>query len=95
MVIATHDMQLVCQFAERVIVLTGGEVIGDAAPDEVFMDEDAVARSGICPPEIFQMGRALDCRARLLQRSDEFLACFPRMGGRTGREGREGGRGAQ
>ena len=75
-IIATHDMQLVCQFAERVIVLTGGEVIGDAAPDEVFMDEDAVARSGICPPEIFQMGRALDCRAACYT-LDEFLACFP------------------
>ena len=75
-VIATHDMQLVCQFAERVIVLTGGEVIGDAAPDEVFMDEDVVARSGIRPPEIFQMGRALDCRAACYT-LDEFLACFP------------------
>ena len=75
-VIATHDMQLVCQFAERVIVLTGGEVIGDATPDEVFMDEDVVARSGIRPPEIFQMGRALDCRAACYT-LDEFLACFP------------------
>ena len=75
-VIATHDMQLVCQFAERVIVLTDGEVIGDAAPDGVFMNEDVVARSGIRPPEIFQMGRALDCRAACYT-LDEFLACFP------------------
>lgn len=75
-VIATHDMQLVCQFAERVIVLTDGEVIGDAAPDEVFMDEGVVARSGIRPPEIFQMGRALDCRAACYT-LEEFLACFP------------------
>ena len=75
-IIATHDMQLVCQFAERVIVLTGGEVIGDAAPDEVFMDEDVVERSGIRPPEIFQMGRSLDCRAACYT-LDEFLACFP------------------
>ena len=75
-VIATHDMQLVCQFADRVIVLTDGEVIGDAAPDEVFMNEDVVARSGIRPPEIFQMGRALDCRAACYT-LDEFLGCFP------------------
>ena len=75
-VIATHDMQLVCQFADRVIVLTDGEVIGDAAPDEVFMNEDVVARSGIRPPEIFQMGRALDCRAACYT-LDEFLSCFP------------------
>ena len=75
-VIATHDMQLVCQFADRVVVLTDGEVIGDAAPDEVFMDEDVVARSGIRPPEIFQMGRALDCRAACYT-LEEFLGCFP------------------
>ena len=75
-VIATHDMQLVCQFADRVIVLTDGEVIGDAAPDEVFMNEDVVVRSGIRPPEIFQMGRALDCRAACYT-LDEFLGCFP------------------
>ena len=75
-VIATHDMQLVCQFADRVIVLTDGEVIGDAAPDEVFTNEDVVMRSGIRPPEIFQMGRALDCRAACYT-LDEFLGCFP------------------
>ena len=76
LVIATHDMQLVCQFADRVVVLTDGEVIGDAAPDEVFMNEDVVVRSGIRPPEIFQMGRALDCRAACYT-LDEFLGCFP------------------
>ena len=75
-VIATHDMQLVCQFADRVIVLTDGEVIADATSDEVFMDEDVVSRSGIRPPEIFQMGRALDCRAACYT-LDEFLECFP------------------
>ena len=83
-VIATHDMQLVCQFAERVIVLTDGEVIGDAAPDEVFMDEDVVTRSGIRPPEIFQMGRALDCRAACYT-LDEFLSCFPAWAGQDRR----------
>ena len=55
---------------------TDGEVIGDAAPDEVFMNEDVVMRSGIRPPEIFQMGRALDCRAACYT-LDEFLSCFP------------------
>ena len=40
------------------------------------MDEDVVARSGIRPPEIFQMGRALDCRAACYT-LEEFLGCFP------------------
>ena len=75
-VIATHDMQLVCQFADRIIVLCDGEVIGDGTPDEIFMNADVVARSGVRPPEIFAMGQALDCTAACYT-LDEFLACFP------------------
>ena len=75
-VIATHDMQLVCQFADRIIVLCDGEVIGDGTPDEIFMDAAVVARSGIRPPEIFAMGQALDCSAACYT-LDDFLACFP------------------
>ena len=75
-VIATHDMQLVCQFADRIIVLCDGEVIGDGTPDEIFMDADIVARSGIRPPEIFAMGQALDCSAACYT-LDDFLSCFP------------------
>ena len=49
-VIATHDMQLVCQFADRVIVLNQGEVIGDGTPEEIFHNEAVVEASGICRP---------------------------------------------
>ena len=35
-VIATHDMQLVCQWAERIIVLRGGQVVADGTRDEIF-----------------------------------------------------------
>ena len=75
-VIATHDMQLVCQFADRIIVLCDGEVIGDGTPDEIFMNSDVVTRSGIRPPEIFAMGQALDCSAACYT-LDDFLSCFP------------------
>ena len=74
-VIATHDMQLVCQFADRVIVLNQGEVIGDGAPEEIFHNEAVVEASGICPPEIYAMGAALDARATCFDIED-FLMCF-------------------
>ena len=35
-VIATHDMQLVCQWAERIVVLCGGKVVADGPRDTVF-----------------------------------------------------------
>lgn len=74
-VIATHDMQLVCQFADRMIVLNQGEVIGDGAPEEIFADRAVVEASGICPPEIYAMGAALDSRAACFE-TEDFLMCF-------------------
>lgn len=61
--IATHDMQLVCEWAERIIVLTGGQVAADGTRDDIFMNQELCRRVGIRPPEIFTMGRMLDQEA--------------------------------
>ena len=71
-IIATHDMQLVCQWAERIIVLRGGRVVADGP---IFARADLVEQVGIRPPEIFTMGQALDRRA-LCYTIDEFLSSF-------------------
>lgn len=73
--IATHDMQLVCQWAERILVLHQGSLIADGTRDEIFADERLARLVGIRPPEIFAMGRALDERARCYT-VDEFVECF-------------------
>ena len=80
-VIATHDMQLVCEWAERIIVLCGGEVVADGTRDEIFGNEDVVRKVGIRPPEIFSLGQAIDKDA-LCYTIDEFLERFE---GRSGR----------
>lgn len=74
-VIATHDMQLVCQWAERIIVLCGGQVVADGTRDEIFSRRDLVDLVGIRPPEIFSMARALDPGA-LCYTVEEFTHCF-------------------
>ena len=74
-IIATHDMQLVCQWAERIIVLWGGRVVADGTRDEIFARQDLVDLVGIRPPEIFSMARQLDPRA-LCYTVDEFTNCF-------------------
>ena len=61
--IATHDMQLVCDWAERIVVLCGGKVIADGSRDEIFGNWAVMEQAGIRPPEIFSMGRALDPEA--------------------------------
>ena len=74
-VIATHDMQLVCQWAERIVVLRGGKVVADGPRDEIFARADVVEQVGIRPPEIFSMAQALDSQA-LCYTVEEFLSSF-------------------
>ena len=74
-VIATHDMQLVCQWADRVVVLCQGKVVADGPVDEIFSRQDVAQQVGIRPPEIFSMARALDNRA-LCYTIDEFTSSF-------------------
>ena len=68
-------MQLVCQWAERIIVLCNGQVVADGARDEIFARTDVVERVGIRPPEIFSMAQALDSRS-MCYTIDEFLSSF-------------------
>ena len=74
-VIATHDMQLVCQWADRIVVLQDGKVVADGPRDQVFSDRKTTQQVGIRPPEIFTMARALDERA-LCYTIEEFLDRF-------------------
>lgn len=74
-VIATHDMQLVCQWADRVVVLCQGKVVADGPVDEIFSRQDVAQQVGIRPPEIFTMARSLNPNA-LCYTIDEFAECF-------------------
>ena len=74
-VIATHDMQLVCQWADRVVVLCQGKVVADGPVDKIFSRQDVAQQVGIRPPEIFTMARSLNPNA-LCYTIDEFAACF-------------------
>ena len=66
-VIATHDMQLVCDWAERLIVLSSGYVIADGTKEEIFADMYVRQQVGIRPPQIYDMGRALGIEIPVLR----------------------------
>ncbi len=74
-VIATHDMQLVCEWADRIIVLWNGQVVADGSRDDIFGNRDVVNKVGIRPPEIFSMSQAL-CPEALCYTIDDFLTRF-------------------
>ncbi len=78
-VIATHDMQLVCEWADRIIVLSGGHMVADGTRDEVFGDGELLGRVGIRPPEIFYMGKTV-CEDALCYTVPEFVKLFQKGG---------------
>ena len=41
----SHDMELVSQYAGRVLVLTGGQLIGDGATHDVMRDQPLLGRA--------------------------------------------------
>lgn len=63
-IIATHDMQLVAEWADRIIVLSNGRVLADGSRDEIFENERVCKLAGIEPPAIFKMAKMIDERAR-------------------------------
>lgn len=58
-VVATHDMHLVAEWADRVIVLDQGRIAADVHPQALFADEDLMARARLVPPQIARLGLEL------------------------------------
>ena len=58
-VVATHDMQLVAEWANRVLVLESGRIAADVHPRELFANPDLLARANLVPPQITSLGLAL------------------------------------
>jgi len=58
-VIITHDMRLVHEFADRVIVMHEGKILLDGKPGDVFSQFDVLRRAFIVPPQISRVAAAL------------------------------------
>lgn len=58
-VVATHDMHLVAEWATRVLVLDGGGIAADLSPRELFGSPALLEAGSLVPPQISQLGAAL------------------------------------
>ncbi|HHU19376.1 MAG TPA: ABC transporter ATP-binding protein [Bacilli bacterium] len=72
-VIATHDMQLVAEWATRVIVMEHGKVIFDGTPKLLFDRVEIWKQAGLKLPQIAELSLALNIQSTLSV--DEFVAC--------------------
>ncbi|WP_265522414.1 ABC transporter ATP-binding protein [Oerskovia flava] len=58
-VVATHDMHLVAEWADRVIVLDGGRIIEDTDPATLFSRPGVLTRARLVPPQVAQLGATI------------------------------------
>ena len=56
-IMITHDMELVSDYAERVIVMKNGEIIGDGSIRYVFNNEKLIMDAHLMLPELMRFGK--------------------------------------
>lgn len=59
-IVATHDMQLVSEWANRIIVLKNGRVLHDGTRESVFNNRSLLDLAGLNPPQIMELSRNLN-----------------------------------
>ncbi|MBB3149465.1 energy-coupling factor transport system ATP-binding protein [Phyllobacterium trifolii] len=55
----THDVRLVAEWADRALVLRSGEIAFDGAPIELFAQSALLQSTGLLPPPIYEVSRRL------------------------------------
>jgi len=56
-VIITHDMNIVAEFAKRVVVMANGEIVADGSPSTVFGLSEVLQVADIRPPQAYRIAR--------------------------------------
>jgi len=72
-VIVTHSMWVVAEYAHRAIVMAEGRILADGPVREVFADAEVLGRASLAPPEITQLGLRLGGATLTV---DEMLTCL-------------------
>lgn len=58
-IIITHEMPIVAQYAERTVVLGQGRVLLDGSTRDVFSQPDVLEQTYVEPPQITRLGQSL------------------------------------
>ena len=52
-IVISHDMNFVARYAQRVIVMAEGRVIGDDTPARIFSNESVMKQAHVQPPQVY------------------------------------------
>ena len=58
-VIITHDMYIVAEYARRVILMSEGKILADGSTADVFSQPDVLRKAFLEPPQITQLAQSV------------------------------------
>lgn len=58
-VVSTHDMEFASRFADRILVVGEGTIIGNGTPVEIFSDKNLLSRALVKPPAVYEIMKVL------------------------------------
>jgi energy-coupling factor transporter ATP-binding protein EcfA2 len=82
-IIITHDMRLVAEYARQVAVLLDGRVVYQGTVTDLYRDEGLLATASLAPPPLYELSRRLkgtDPTFPDLMTVDEFYQVFSNEG---------------
>jgi len=77
-IMITHDMELAAKYADRIIVMSGGKILAEGSPGDIFVNREMLSAASLAPPQIsqlaFEMGFPQEDSIPLT--TEQFLSCF-------------------
>lgn len=73
-IVATHDMQLVAEWANRILVMHQGEMIADDTSEVIFNQQEILNYAGLIPPQIVTLCNELNLP--YCATIEKFLVCW-------------------
>jgi energy-coupling factor transport system ATP-binding protein len=58
-ILVSHNMNIIAEYAQRIIVMNKGRVYMDGKPEDVFGQPEKLAEAGILPPQITRLSHSL------------------------------------
>ena len=58
----THDVRLIAEWAARTLVINGGRLLFDGSPEVMFADPRLIAEAGLLTPPVYEISKALAAR---------------------------------
>lgn len=83
-IMVCHDMELVLDFAKRVLVMSGGELIADDTVRNFFTNKVLMEKASIIPPQIAGLSQRLGNKYKDIFTVDEMVAKVKSLVGGNG-----------